>query len=145
MDSCPITDPALDVRNADAVIWRGEYLSAMPGDEPSSCCLDTPPTNTTDARDPEDTYLSAAMHAALRCLGMRVRLRVTEEGNARCVPCTAEATIAWATRPYDEGNAICRDHAQVCTISATSGSFIPIVFWVARREGVEQDGFTGIY
>ncbi|RNF08001.1 surface protease GP63 [Trypanosoma cruzi] len=145
MDSCPIIGPALDVRNAAAVIWMGEYLSAVPGDEPSSWCLDTPPTNTTDARDPEDTYLSAVMHAALRCLGMRVRLRVTEEGNARCVPCTDGATIAWATRPYDEGNAICRDHAQVCTISATSGSLLPIVLWVARRGCVEQDGFTGIY
>ncbi|EKF98266.1 hypothetical protein TCSYLVIO_010837, partial [Trypanosoma cruzi] len=53
MDSCPITDPALDVRDADAVIWRGECLFAMPGDRPSSWCPDTGfPTNTTDARDP---------------------------------------------------------------------------------------------
>ncbi|EKF98926.1 hypothetical protein TCSYLVIO_010170, partial [Trypanosoma cruzi] len=51
----------------------------------------------------EETYLSAAMHVALRCLGMQVRLRVTEEGNIRCVSCTDGATIAWATRPYDEG------------------------------------------
>ncbi|RNF06665.1 surface protease GP63 [Trypanosoma cruzi] len=145
MDSCPITDPALDVRNAAAVIWRGEYLSAVPGDEPSSWCLDTLSTSTTDARDPEDTYLSAALHAALRCLGMQVHPEVTEKGNVRCVPCTDGATIAWAAPPYDEGNAICRDHAQVCMISATSGSLLPIVLWVARREGVEQDGFTGIY
>ncbi|RNF05868.1 surface protease GP63 [Trypanosoma cruzi] len=69
-DSCPITDSALDVRDIEGVIWRGEYLSAVPGDEPSSWCLDTPPTNTTDARDPEETYLGAAMHVALRCLGM---------------------------------------------------------------------------
>ncbi|EAN87162.1 surface protease GP63 [Trypanosoma cruzi] len=33
-------------------------------------------------------HLSAAMHAALRCLGMQVHLRVTEKGNVRCVPCT---------------------------------------------------------
>ncbi|RNC39605.1 surface protease GP63 [Trypanosoma cruzi] len=76
------------------------------------------------------------MHAALRCLGMRVRLRVTEEGNARCAPCTAEATITWVAPPYDEGKAICREHAQVCTISATSDRLLPIVLWVARREGV---------
>ncbi|RNC33488.1 surface protease GP63 [Trypanosoma cruzi] len=38
-------------------------------------------------------HLGVVMHAALKCLGMRVRLRVTEEGNARCAPCTAEATI----------------------------------------------------
>ncbi|RNC43885.1 surface protease GP63 [Trypanosoma cruzi] len=62
---------------------RGEYLSAMPGDKPSSWCLDKFSTNTTDARDLEETHLSASMHAALRCLGMRVRLKVTEEGNVR--------------------------------------------------------------
>ncbi|RNE98363.1 hypothetical protein TcG_12302 [Trypanosoma cruzi] len=74
-------------------------------------------------------HLGAVMHAALRCIGMRVHLEVTEEGNVRCAPCTDGATIAWATRPYDEGNAIFRDHAQVCTISATSGSLLPIVSW----------------
>ncbi|ESS62017.1 hypothetical protein TCDM_10346 [Trypanosoma cruzi Dm28c] len=58
MDSCPVTDPALNVRNAAAVIWRGEYLSAVPGNKPSSWCPDTPLTNTTDARDPEETYIS---------------------------------------------------------------------------------------
>ncbi|RNC52710.1 surface protease GP63 [Trypanosoma cruzi] len=88
MDSCPITDPALDVRDIEAVIWRGEYLSAVPGDEPSSWCLDTLPNNTTDARNPEETHLSAAAHAALRCLSMQLHLEVTEEGNIRCVPCT---------------------------------------------------------
>ncbi|EAN98560.1 surface protease GP63 [Trypanosoma cruzi] len=129
MDRCTITDPALDVRDIEAVIWRGECLSAMPGDKPSSWNLDTPPNNTTDARNPEETHLSVAMHAALRCLGMRVHLEVTEKGNARCAPCTAEATIAWATRPYAEGNVICRDHAQVCTISATSGSLLPVIPW----------------
>ncbi|RNC52684.1 surface protease GP63 [Trypanosoma cruzi] len=70
MGRCPITDPALDVRDIEAVIWREEYLSAMPGDEPSSWCLDTLPTNTTDARNPEERDFSAAAHAALRCLGM---------------------------------------------------------------------------
>ncbi|RNC51350.1 surface protease GP63 [Trypanosoma cruzi] len=70
MGRCPIIDPALDVRDIDAVIWRGEYLSAVPGDEPSSWCLDTFSTNTTDARDTEETHLSAAAHAALRCLSM---------------------------------------------------------------------------
>ncbi|RNC51320.1 surface protease GP63 [Trypanosoma cruzi] len=129
MGRCPITDPALDVRDIDAVIWRGEYLSAMPGDEPSSWCPDTLPTNTTDARDSEETHLSVAMHAALRCLSMHLHLEVTEKGNVRCVPCTDGATIAWATPPYDEGNVICRDHAQVCTISATSGSLLPLVPW----------------
>ncbi|RNC40089.1 hypothetical protein TcCL_NonESM10479 [Trypanosoma cruzi] len=69
------------------------------------------------------------MHAALRCLGMRVRLRVTEGGNARCAPCTDGATIMWAAPPYDEGKAIFRDHAQLCTISATSGSLLPVVPW----------------
>ncbi|RNC34781.1 surface protease GP63 [Trypanosoma cruzi] len=83
MDRCPITDPALDVGDIDAVIWRGECLSAMPEDEPSSWCLDTLPNNTTDARDPEERHLSAAAHAALRCICMQVHLRVTEEGNVR--------------------------------------------------------------
>ncbi|RNC52277.1 surface protease GP63, partial [Trypanosoma cruzi] len=87
------------------------------------------PTNTTDARDPEETYLSAAMHAALGCLVMQVRLRVVEEGGVRWVPCTDGATIAWATRPYDEGSVACRGHAQVCTISATAGSLLPVVPW----------------
>ncbi|EAN91094.1 hypothetical protein Tc00.1047053508247.10 [Trypanosoma cruzi] len=145
MDSCPISDPALDVGDVEAVIWRGEYLSAVPGDEPSLWCLDTLSTNTTDARDPEETNLSAVAHAALRCLSMQVHLEVTEKGDVRCVPCTDGATIAWATRPCAGGNAICRDHAQVCTISATSGSLLPVVPWVARREHVEQDGFTSIY
>ncbi|RNC42158.1 surface protease GP63 [Trypanosoma cruzi] len=82
-------------------------------------------------------HLGSVMHAALRCLGMRVRLRVTEEGNARCVPCTAEATITWVAPPYDEGKAIFRDHAQLCTISATSGSLLPVVSWGGDvREGV---------
>ncbi|RNF03419.1 surface protease GP63 [Trypanosoma cruzi] len=77
------------------------------------------------------------MHAALRCLGMRVRLRVTEEGNACCAPCTAEATITWVAPPYDEGKAIFRDHAQVCTTSTTSGSLLPIVSWGGDlKEGV---------
>ncbi|RNC38243.1 regulator of sigma E protease [Trypanosoma cruzi] len=69
------------------------------------------------------------MHAALKCLGMRVRLRGAEKGNARCAPCTAEAMITWVAPPYDEGKAIFRDHAQVCTISATSGSLLPVVPW----------------
>ncbi|RNF00638.1 surface protease GP63 [Trypanosoma cruzi] len=69
------------------------------------------------------------MHAALRCLGMQVRLRVTEEGNIRCVSCTDGATIAWATRPYAGRNVICRGHAQVCTISATSVRLLPVVPW----------------
>ncbi|RNF01857.1 surface protease GP63 [Trypanosoma cruzi] len=129
MDSCPITDPALDVRDIEGVIWGGESLSAMPGDEPSSWCLDTPPTNTTDARDPEETYLSAAVHAALKCLDMQVHLEVTEEDNIRCAPCTNGATIAWAAPRYVERTVICRDHAQVCTISATSGRLLPVVPW----------------
>ncbi|EAN92025.1 hypothetical protein TcYC6_0027320 [Trypanosoma cruzi] len=69
------------------------------------------------------------MHAALGCLGMQVHLEVTEKGNARCVPCADGATIAWATPPYDGGNVICRDHAQLCTISASSGSLLPVVPW----------------
>ncbi|RNC54336.1 surface protease GP63 [Trypanosoma cruzi] len=36
MGRCPITDPALDVRDIEGVIWRGKYFSAVPGDEPSS-------------------------------------------------------------------------------------------------------------
>ncbi|RNC53871.1 surface protease GP63 [Trypanosoma cruzi] len=83
MDSFPITDSAVNVRDIEAVIWRGEYFSAMPGDEPSSWCLDTLPTSTTDSRDPEKTYFSAAMHAALRCLGMQVHLELAESGNVR--------------------------------------------------------------
>ncbi|EKF28614.1 hypothetical protein MOQ_007631, partial [Trypanosoma cruzi marinkellei] len=39
------------------------------------------------------------------------------------------ATIAWATGPYGEGSVVCRDHAQVCTISATAGSLLPVVPW----------------
>ncbi|RNC40271.1 surface protease GP63, partial [Trypanosoma cruzi] len=97
--------------------------------EPSSWRLDTLLNNTTDARYPEETHLSAAMHAALRCLGMQVHLEVTEEGNVCCVSCTDGATIAWATLRYDEGSVICREHAQVCTISATSGSLLPVVPW----------------
>ncbi|KAF8277395.1 hypothetical protein TcBrA4_0111610 [Trypanosoma cruzi] len=59
-------------------------------------------------------------------------LGVTEEGNIRCFSCTDGATIAWATQPYARRNVICRDHAQVCTISppasgCSSGS------WTARR------------
>ncbi|EKF29681.1 surface protease GP63, putative [Trypanosoma cruzi marinkellei] len=99
MDSCLIIDPALVVRDAEAVVWSGEYLSAVPGDEPFLWCLDTLPANATDARDPEETYLSAAMHAALRCLGMQVHLRVTEKGNVRCVSCTDGAKITWAIPP----------------------------------------------
>ncbi|EKG07731.1 surface protease GP63, putative, partial [Trypanosoma cruzi] len=133
MDSCPVIDPALDVRDADAVIWRGECLSAMPGDRPSSWCPDTLPTNTTDARDPEETYLSAAMHAALGCLVMQVRLGVVEKGGVRWVPCTDGATIAWATRPYGGGSVACRGHAQVCTVSAAVGSPHPCM---SQRSGV---------
>ncbi|EAN85600.1 hypothetical protein Tc00.1047053506609.50 [Trypanosoma cruzi] len=96
VDSCPITDPALNLRDADAVIWGGEYLSARPGDEPSLWFLDRLPTNTTDARDTEATHLGAAMHAALGRLGLQVRLRVTEKGGVFWVPCTDGATITWA-------------------------------------------------
>ncbi|RNC55779.1 regulator of sigma E protease [Trypanosoma cruzi] len=88
----------------------------------------------------------SAMHAALRCLRMQVHLKVTEEGNGRCVPCADGATITWAIQPYDEGTVSCRDHAQVCTISVTSGSLLPVVPWDGDvREGVERDGPTGIY
>ncbi|KAF5215155.1 surface protease GP63 [Trypanosoma cruzi] len=135
MDSCLIIDPALDVRDADAVIWRGECLFAMPGDRLSSWCSDTLPTNTTHARDPEETYLSAAMHAALGCLVMQVRLRVVEKGGVRWVPCTDGATIAWATRPHGEGSVACRGHAQVCTISAAAGSLLPVVSWDGEEGG----------
>ncbi|RNF06387.1 hypothetical protein TcG_10566 [Trypanosoma cruzi] len=78
-------------------------------------------------------HLDAVMHAALRCLCMRVRLRVTEEGNACCAPCTAEATMTWVAPPYDEGKAIFRDHAQLCTISVTSGSLLPVVSWASEE------------
>ncbi|RNE96366.1 surface protease GP63, partial [Trypanosoma cruzi] len=94
---------------------------------------DTLPTNTTDARDPEETYLSAAMHAALGCLVMQVRLGVVEKGGVRWVPCTDGATIAWATRPYGGGSVACRGHAQVCTISAAAGSPHPCT---SQRSGV---------
>ncbi|RNC52543.1 surface protease GP63 [Trypanosoma cruzi] len=109
MGSCSITDSSLDVSDDDTVIWRREYLSAMPGDEPSSWCLDTLPANKTDLREPEETHLGAAVHAALRCLGMQVHLRVTEKGNVRWVSCTDGATIACVTPPHDEGNVICPD------------------------------------
>ncbi|PWV04085.1 putative surface protease GP63 [Trypanosoma cruzi] len=129
MDSCPIIDPAMDVRDLEAVFEKGEYLSARPGDKPSSWCLDTLPTNTTDARYPEETYLSAAMHAELKCLGMQVHLKVTEKRGISWLPCTDGATITWGTPPYDKENVICPDYAEVCTISATGGSVIPVVSW----------------
>ncbi|KAF8281091.1 hypothetical protein TcBrA4_0091430 [Trypanosoma cruzi] len=105
----------------------------MPGDEPSSRCLEKFPTNTTDARDPEDTYLGVAMHTELKCLGMQVYLRVTEKGGVRWVSCAGEVTITCVTPPYDEGNAICRGHAEVCTISATSGNIIPVFQWYSEE------------
>ncbi|RNC34535.1 regulator of sigma E protease, partial [Trypanosoma cruzi] len=88
MDSCPIIDPAMDVRDLEAVFEKEEYLSARPGDKPSSWCLDTLPTNTTDARYPEETYLSAATQAELKCLGMQVHLKNPEKRNVRWLPCT---------------------------------------------------------
>ncbi|RNC32425.1 surface protease GP63 [Trypanosoma cruzi] len=130
MGCCPVTDSALDVRDIEGVIWRGEYSSAVPGDEPSSWPLKTLPANTKNAREPEETRLSAAaMHAALNCLCIQVHLRVTEKGNVRWAPCTDGATIKWATRLYDEGNAVCRDHAGVCRISVTGGSILLVVPW----------------
>ncbi|EAN81991.1 surface protease GP63, putative [Trypanosoma cruzi] len=129
MDSCPIIDPAMDVRDLEAVFEKEGYLSARPGDKPSSWCLDTLPTNTTDGRYPEETYLSAAMHAELKCLGMQVHVRVPEKRNVRWLPCTEEETITWDTPPYNKENVICPKYAEVCTISATGGSVIPVVSW----------------
>ncbi|RNF08935.1 hypothetical protein TcG_09985 [Trypanosoma cruzi] len=80
-------------------------------------------------------HLGAVMHVALRCLDMQVHLEVTEKVNVRCAPCTTEATITWVAPPYDEGKAIFRDHAQVCTISATSGSLLPVVPWDGEERG----------
>ncbi|KAF8288736.1 putative surface protease GP63 [Trypanosoma cruzi] len=129
MDSCHIIDPAMDVRDLEVVFKKGEYLSARPGDKPSSWCLDTLPTNTTDARDPEETYLSAAMHAELKCLGMQVHLKVSKNRHVDWFPCTDGAPITWGTPPYDKENVICPYYAEVCTISATGGSVIPVVSW----------------
>ncbi|RNC54218.1 putative surface protease GP63 [Trypanosoma cruzi] len=145
MDSCAITDPALDVRDIDAVIWGGEYLSAMPEDEPSSWCLDTLPNNTTDARDLEETHLSAAVHAALRCLGMQLHLEVTEKGNVRCVPCTDGATVAWATPPHDEGPLFAVTTRRCARYPPPTVAHFQWFRGTARREHVEQDGFTGIH
>ncbi|RNC54385.1 surface protease GP63 [Trypanosoma cruzi] len=145
MGRCPITDPALDVKDVEAVIWRGEYLSAMPGDEPSSWCLDTLPNNTTDARNPEETHLSAAAHAALRCLGMQVHLEVAEKGNIRRAPCTDGATIAWAARPYDEGPLFAVTTRRCARYPPPAVAYFQWFRGTVRREHVEQDGFTGIY
>ncbi|RNC37871.1 surface protease GP63 [Trypanosoma cruzi] len=80
MDSCPITDPALDVRNgADAVIWEGRtfvcdawgwvlfVVSGHASHQHDGC--EGPGRNI---------HLGAAMHAALKCLGMQVHLEVTK-------------------------------------------------------------------
>ncbi|KAF5214867.1 hypothetical protein ECC02_012494 [Trypanosoma cruzi] len=133
MDSCPIIDPAMDVRDLEAVFEEGKYLSARPGDKPSSWCLDTLPTNTTDTRYPGYTYLSAAMHAELKCLGMQVHLKVTEKRGISWVPFTDGATITWDTPPYDKENVICPNYAEVCTISATGGSVLPAVRWDGKE------------
>ncbi|EAN82151.1 surface protease GP63, putative, partial [Trypanosoma cruzi] len=144
MDSCPIIDPVMDVRDLEAVFKKGEYLSARPGDKPSSWCLDTLPTNTTDARYPEETYLSAAMHAELKCLGMQVHLKDPEKRNVDWTPCAGGATITWDTPPYDKESVICPNYAELCTISATGGSVLPVARWDGKREGVGQDGTPGI-
>ncbi|RNC42116.1 surface protease GP63 [Trypanosoma cruzi] len=57
-ESCTTTDTALDVRDAAAVIWREEYLSALPGDGPSSWCLDTPPTTRRWMRGTRRKHIS---------------------------------------------------------------------------------------
>ncbi|RNC51803.1 surface protease GP63 [Trypanosoma cruzi] len=105
----------------------------MPGDEPSSWCLDTLPTSTTDARDPEETYLSAAAHAALRYLGMQVHLELAERGNVRWFHARTERRLRGPLDPTMRGNVICRDHAEVCTIFATSGGLLPVVPWDGEK------------
>ncbi|EKG08084.1 surface protease GP63, putative, partial [Trypanosoma cruzi] len=117
MDSCPIIDPAMDVWDLEVVFEGRKYLSARPGDMPSSWCLDTLPTNTTHEKFTGHTYLSAAMHAELKCLGMQVHLKVTEKRKSDWVPFTDGATITWDTPPYDKENVICPNYAEVCTIS----------------------------
>ncbi|EKF29576.1 surface protease GP63, putative, partial [Trypanosoma cruzi marinkellei] len=133
MDSCPIIDPVINVRDIEAVFSNGEYSAVRPGDKPSSWCLDTLPTNTTDARDPKDTYLSAAMHAELKCLGMQVHLKLPEKRNVDWAPCADGATITWATPPYDKENVICPNYAEVCTISATGSSGLPVARWDGKE------------
>ncbi|RNC34784.1 surface protease GP63, partial [Trypanosoma cruzi] len=145
MDRCPITDPALDVGDIDAVIWRGECLSAMPGDKPSSWCLDTLPNNTTDARDPEERHLSAAAHAALRCLGMQVHLRVTEEGNVRRSHARTERRVPGPLRPTMRGPLVAVSTRRCARYLPPAVAYFQWIRGTVRRGRVEQDGFTGIY
>ncbi|PBJ71598.1 surface protease GP63 [Trypanosoma cruzi cruzi] len=133
MDSCPIIDPEMEVWDLEAVFEDGKCLSAMPGDEPSSWSLDTLPTNTTDTRYPEETYLSAAMHEELKCLGEQVHLKGHKSVGFDWVSCTVGETIARGTPLYDKENVICPEYAEVCTISATGGTALPAVLWDGKE------------
>ncbi|PWU97361.1 putative surface protease GP63 [Trypanosoma cruzi] len=133
MDSCPIIDPMMEVRDLEAVFKKGEYSSARPGDMPSSWCLDTLPTNTTNENFKGHTYLSAAMYAELKCLGMQVYLKDHKNRGFGWSPCTVGEKITGDTPLYDKENAICPEYAEVCTISATGGTVLPAVPWDGKE------------
>ncbi|EKG04945.1 surface protease GP63, putative, partial [Trypanosoma cruzi] len=133
MDSCPIIDPAMDVRDLEAVFEDGKCLSAMPGDMPSSWCLDTLPTNKTDGKYRGKTYLSAAMYEELKCLGTQVQLKGSEKSKSDWVRCTVGEKITGDTPLYDKENVICPNYAEVCTISATGGTILPAVSWDGKE------------
>ncbi|KAF8277945.1 surface protease GP63, putative, partial [Trypanosoma cruzi] len=127
------------------LLFGGENVCAMPGI--GLFVVSGHASHEHDACEgpEEETYLSAAMHAALGCLVMQVRLRVVEKGGVvgshartgrrlrgpldRTV---REALLAVATRR-------CARYPPRPAVSFR---------WfrgTARREGVEQDGPTGNY
>ncbi|RNC39712.1 surface protease GP63 [Trypanosoma cruzi] len=124
---------------------RGEYLSAMPGDEPSSWFLETLFTNTTDARNPEETHLSAVAHAALRCLGMQVHLEVTEKGNVRWSHARTERRLRGPLDPALGETLFAVTTRRCARYPPPAVAYFRWLRGTARREHVEQDGFTGIY
>ncbi|EKG00254.1 surface protease GP63, putative [Trypanosoma cruzi] len=134
MDSCPIIDPEMEVWDLEVVFEGRKYLSARPGDMPSSWCLDTLPTNTTHEKFTGHTYLSAAMHAELKCLGTQVHLKGSEKSKSDWVRCTVGEKITGETPLYDKENVICPEYAEVCTISATGGTVLPAVSWDGKEK-----------
>ncbi|RNF08354.1 surface protease GP63, partial [Trypanosoma conorhini] len=126
-DSCPIIAPAINMNDLNAVFRTGGSRSAVPGDRPSSWCLDVDPTTVKDAKGGDK--LVAAVHAELKCLGGEVKLGVDKEGWTEWVSCTGGAKATWDIPPFGAEKVMCPDYSEVCTISATGSGVTPGVQW----------------
>ncbi|RNC33973.1 surface protease GP63, partial [Trypanosoma cruzi] len=90
-------------------------------------------------------HLGAAMHAALRCLGMRVRLRVTERVTPVVPHARPRRRLRGLLRPTTREKLFSVTTRRCARYPPPAAAYFQWFRGTAKREHVEQDGFTGIY